>query len=88
MRYILDTHSQIASPGEVELGSLCARLEDVIRWTQPCAVSLNEPTDVSLAEKLLGWRAEVGLEEGLRRMVDWWRAERAAESAAVVGAAS
>jgi protein-tyrosine sulfotransferase len=50
LRYILDTHSQIASPGEVELGSLCARLEDVIRWTQPGAVSLAEPTALSLAE--------------------------------------
>jgi len=50
LRYILDTHSQIASPGEVELGSLCARLEDVIRWTQPGAVSLTEPTDLSLAQ--------------------------------------
>jgi UDP-glucose 4-epimerase len=44
--------------------------------------------DVSLAGKLLRWRAEVGLEEGLRRLVSWWRAERAAESAAVAGAAS
>ena len=37
--------------------------------------------DVSLAEKLLGWRAEVGLEEGLRRLVAWWRAERQADAA-------
>jgi UDP-glucose 4-epimerase len=44
--------------------------------------------DVSLASELLGWRAEVGLEEGLRRLVGWWRAERAAESAAVVETAS
>lgn len=49
LRYILDTHSQIASPGEVDLGSLCSRLEDVIRWTQPGEVSLVEPTEVSLA---------------------------------------
>jgi UDP-glucose 4-epimerase len=33
--------------------------------------------DVSAAEKWLGWHAEVGLEEGLRRLVAWWRAERA-----------
>jgi UDP-glucose 4-epimerase len=32
--------------------------------------------DVSLAEKRLGWRAEVGLEEGLERLVSWWRAQR------------
>lgn len=28
------------------------------------------------AERLLGFRAAVGLQEGLRRLVDWWRAER------------
>jgi GDP-L-fucose synthase len=30
--------------------------------------------DTSLAEKLLGWRAETPLDEGLRRTVDWFRA--------------
>jgi UDP-glucose 4-epimerase len=34
--------------------------------------------DVSLAEERLGWRAEVGLEEGLTRLVSWWRAQRIA----------
>jgi len=43
--------------------------------------------DVSLAGKLLGWRAEVGLEEGLRRLVGWWRAERAERAAQAVAAA-
>jgi UDP-glucose 4-epimerase len=32
--------------------------------------------DVSKAERLLGFRAEVGLEDGLGRLVDWWRANR------------
>ena len=32
--------------------------------------------DVSKAERLLGFRAQVGLEEGLRRLVDWWRASK------------
>jgi UDP-glucose 4-epimerase len=44
--------------------------------------------EVSLAEELLGWQAGVGLEEGLRRLVDWWRAERAAQSTAVMVAGS
>lgn len=30
--------------------------------------------DTSKAERLLGFRAEVGLDEGLARLVDWWRA--------------
>jgi UDP-glucose 4-epimerase len=42
--------------------------------------------DVSLADKRLGWRAEVDLEEGLRRLVSWWRAEREAASELTVGA--
>jgi UDP-glucose 4-epimerase len=33
--------------------------------------------DTSLAREQLGFDAEIDLEEGLRRLVDWWRAERA-----------
>jgi UDP-glucose 4-epimerase len=29
--------------------------------------------DVSKAERLLGFRAAVALEDGLRRTIDWWR---------------
>jgi UDP-glucose 4-epimerase len=32
--------------------------------------------DVDKAQRMLGFRAQVSLEEGLRRLVDWWRAER------------
>ena len=32
--------------------------------------------DISRAHQGLGWKPEVDLEEGLRRLVDWWRAER------------
>ncbi|BAZ68245.1 MAG: NAD-dependent epimerase/dehydratase family protein [Pelatocladus maniniholoensis HA4357-MV3] len=32
--------------------------------------------DVSKAQKLLGFAAEVSLEEGLRRLVNWWRSEK------------
>jgi UDP-glucose 4-epimerase len=35
--------------------------------------------DVSLAAERLGWKAEIGLDEGLRRLVAWWRAQRRAE---------
>ncbi len=36
--------------------------------------------DTSLAAERLGFEAEIGLEEGLTRLVEWWRAERAHES--------
>ncbi|MEV6861558.1 NAD-dependent epimerase/dehydratase family protein [Streptosporangium subroseum] len=32
--------------------------------------------DVSKAAELLGWKADVELDEGLRRLVDWWRANQ------------
>jgi UDP-glucose 4-epimerase len=32
--------------------------------------------DTSKAAELLGFRANIGLEEGLSRLVDWWRANR------------
>jgi len=32
--------------------------------------------DVSKAEKLLGFRAKVGLDEGLARLVQWWSAQK------------
>ena len=32
--------------------------------------------DVSHARQRLGWKPEVDLDEGLRRLVTWWRAER------------
>jgi len=33
--------------------------------------------DTSSAASRLGFKAEIGLAEGLRGLVDWWRAERA-----------
>lgn len=38
--------------------------------------------DIRKADRLLGFRAEVGLEEGLRGLVEWWRQERQVEAAA------
>jgi UDP-glucose 4-epimerase len=38
--------------------------------------------DTSSAAARLGFRAEIGLEEGLRDLVEWWRGEQAAAAAA------
>jgi UDP-glucose 4-epimerase len=35
--------------------------------------------DTSKAERMLGFRSSVPLDEGLRRLVEWWRAERTVE---------
>ncbi|HEV7804345.1 MAG TPA: SDR family NAD(P)-dependent oxidoreductase [Solirubrobacteraceae bacterium] len=40
--------------------------------------------DTTLARERLGFEAEIGLKDGLRRLVEWWRAERAATSALAV----
>jgi nucleoside-diphosphate-sugar epimerase len=44
--------------------------------------------DTGRARAVLGFEAEVDLEEGLRRLVDWWRAERASTQPAAVAVAS
>jgi UDP-glucose 4-epimerase len=43
--------------------------------------------DTTLARARLGFEAEVGLAEGLRRLVEWWRAERDGTDSATVAVA-
>jgi UDP-glucose 4-epimerase len=80
----------IGSGTETSLLELAEALMRVMDTSQPLEFGpprgVNSVTrrlaDVSLADKRLGWRAEIDLEEGLRRLVAWWRAERAAEAQA------
>jgi nucleoside-diphosphate-sugar epimerase len=44
--------------------------------------------DTRLARERLGFEAEVGLQEGLHRLVEWWRAERDESPADAVPAAA
>jgi UDP-glucose 4-epimerase len=44
--------------------------------------------DIAKARELLGWQPEIDLEEGLTRLVAWWRAERQHEGTAELAQAS
>ena len=44
--------------------------------------------DITAAREQLGFAAEVGIEDGLRRLVEWWRAEMLAGAPGQLGAAS
>ena len=81
---ISDDVFNVASGTETSLNELAAALLTVMnsdmepeygpeRKVNPVSRRL---ADISKAEQLLGFRAEVGLEEGLRRLVSWWRANR------------
>jgi len=74
----------IASGTETSLNELAAALLRVMgsdltpehgpeRKVNPVARRL---ADITKAERLLGFHARVGLEEGLARLVEWWRANR------------
>jgi UDP-glucose 4-epimerase len=76
----------IASGEETSLLQLAQALTEVMKSDltpeHGPARTVNAVTrrlaDTSLASKRLGFRAEIGLREGLHDLVDWWRAERAA----------
>ncbi|MEO8626616.1 MAG: NAD-dependent epimerase/dehydratase family protein [Betaproteobacteria bacterium] len=81
---VSDQVFNIASGVETSLNELAAALLKVMgsdlqpeygpeRKVNPVARRL---ADVSKAEKMLGFRAQVGLEEGLTRLVKWWQANR------------
>lgn len=81
---VSDEIFNIASGVETSLNDLAAALMRVMgremtpeygpeRKVNPVSRRL---ADTTKAERLLGFKAEIGLEAGLRRLVDWWRANR------------
>ncbi|MGJ4892949.1 NAD-dependent epimerase/dehydratase family protein [Bradyrhizobium sp. HKCCYLS3077] len=81
---ISDEVFNVASGTETSLNELAAALLEVMhsdlkpeygpeRKVNPVSRRL---ADTAKAEKLLGFRAEVDLREGLERLVAWWRANR------------
>jgi UDP-glucose 4-epimerase len=86
---VTDDVMNIASGTETSLGELAATLGRVMgvevppeygpaRKVNPVGRRLAE---VSKAERLLGFRTRVSLEEGLRQLVEWWSKECAAQVA-------
>jgi len=57
-----------------KIAQLCGFVGD-IRWdsSRPDGQP-RRSLDTTRAADLLGWRARIGLEEGLKRTIDWWRA--------------
>jgi UDP-glucose 4-epimerase len=83
---VTDDVFNVARGEETSLGELAATLLRVMgsrlepeygpeRKVNPVSRRL---ADVSKAQRRLGFKAEVGLEEGLRRLVAWWQAQRKA----------
>lgn len=58
-------------------------LEPVHGPARAAAAVPRRLADTTTAERQLGFQAQVGLEEGLRRLVSWWRAEQAISRVAV-----
>jgi UDP-glucose 4-epimerase len=81
----------IASGTETSLRDLADALQRVMGSTADLefgpARTVNAVTrrlaDTSKAAELIGFRAEVSLDEGLRRLVQWWSAERGAMAVGV-----
>ncbi len=81
---VSDEVFNVASGTETSLNQLAAALLSVMgsslspeygpeRKVNPVSRRL---ADTAKAERMLGFRAEVGLEDGLARLVEWWRANR------------
>ncbi|SDT55240.1 NAD-dependent epimerase/dehydratase family protein [Actinoplanes derwentensis] len=81
---VTDEVFNIASHTETSLVDLAAALSAVMKSdlapVHGPARAVNGVTrrlaDISLAERKLGWKPELTLEQGLQGLVDWWRASQ------------
>ncbi|MCE7006707.1 NAD-dependent epimerase/dehydratase family protein [Kibdelosporangium philippinense] len=81
---VTDTVYNIATATETSLLELAEALQKVMGSTAELefgpARSVNAVTrrlaDISAAERDLGWKPTIGLEDGLASLVSWWRAQR------------
>jgi UDP-glucose 4-epimerase len=93
---VTDDVFNVASGTETSLSELAARLLEVmgsdLRVQFGPERAVNKVTrrlaDTQRAREQLDFVAQVGLEEGLAKLVDWWRAERAVSVRSELAAAS
>ena len=86
---VTDTVFNIGSGTETSLTELAHALLSAMGSTLPLEFGpprgVNAVTrrlaDVSRAAEPLGWKSEINLDDGLRRLVAWWRAQRQMEGA-------
>jgi nucleoside-diphosphate-sugar epimerase len=71
----LGTGNEITIKNLIELIARLVGFEGAIQWdaTKPDGQPRRQ-LDTALANELLGWQASVSFEDGLRRTIDWWRA--------------
>ncbi len=89
---VTDEVFNVASGEETSLNDLARALLQVMGSSAPLEYGPERKVnavprrlaDVSKAKRLLGFETTVSLEEGLRRLVAWWQAERRANEAAHV----
>jgi dTDP-glucose 4,6-dehydratase len=92
MRLVQSGHPgpvNIGNPQEISMTGLAETIRDLTGSRSPISYvprpvddpSVRQP-DTTLAREALGWQPAVGLEEGLRRTIDYFRAVRARESSA------
>jgi GDP-L-fucose synthase len=74
----LGTDREVTIRETVETIARLVGFEGELRWdpTKPDGQPRRR-VDASRAEQLLGWRAQMPFDEGLRRTLDWYRANRA-----------
>jgi GDP-L-fucose synthase len=81
-RYDLSDPMNLGSGHEISIRDLATTIARLMGYRGGFRYDTSKPNgqlrrclDVSRAQKSLGWTARTGLEEGLRRTIEWWRTE-------------